>query len=111
MEITAHKSNELNERLKITRSGPDEYSIGIDQTPDVLKIVFQHGPIPTVGVNGLSIESLLAICADRLECFQSGEFACRENALAITKIEESLHWLHARTRDRVARGVEGSLRR
>jgi hypothetical protein len=35
------------------------------------------------------------------------KFPCRENALAITKLDEALLWLEKRTRDRVARGVEG----
>ena len=36
-----------------------------------------------------------------------GDFACRENALALTKVEEALHWLNHRTADRQRRGVEG----
>jgi hypothetical protein len=47
------------------------------------------------------------ICIDRLRSFQSGDFKCRENALALTKLEEALHWLNHRTRDRQSRGVEG----
>jgi hypothetical protein len=35
------------------------------------------------------------------------EFSCRENAIALTKIQEAMMWLQKRTRDRVARGVEG----
>lgn len=35
-------------------------------------------------------------------------FPCRENALTITKLEEALMWQEARTKDRLARGVEGS---
>ena len=51
--------------------------------------------------------SLLAIVIDRLRAFQAGPFACRENALALTKIEEAQHWLLHRTRARMTRGVEG----
>lgn len=71
-------------------------------------ILFQNGPIPEKGVNGVTQEALLAIVADRLRSFQAGPFACRENALALTKIEEAMHWLHHRTRARMARGVEGT---
>ena len=70
-------------------------------------ITFQKGPVKEYGENGISIEDLLQICRHRLQCFQAGGFACRENALALTKIEEALHWLDHRTRDRQARGVEG----
>lgn len=70
-------------------------------------IKFQRGPIAEVGVNGLTNESLLAIVIDRLAGAQDGPFKCRENALAITKIEEASLWLAKRTLDRMARGVEG----
>jgi len=69
---------------------------------------FQNGPIGENGINGCHQEDLLAIVLHRLQSFQSGEFACRENALAITKIEEAMHWLNARTADRQKRGVEGT---
>lgn len=71
-------------------------------------ILFQNGPIPEKGVNGITQEVLLAIIIDRLRSFQAGPYACRENALALTKCEEALHWLHHRTRARVKRGVEGT---
>jgi hypothetical protein len=71
-------------------------------------IDFQNGPIAEAGVNGLTQEVLLAICADRLRSFQAGKFACRENALALTKIEEAQHWLHHRTKARMDRGLEGT---
>lgn len=74
----------------------------------VWDILFQNGPINEVGVNGITHEVLLAIVADRLRSFQAGPFACRENALALTKIEEALHWLHHRTLARMRRGVEGT---
>ena len=46
--------------------------------------------------------------ADRLEHFQNSEFRCRENALAITALEEALLWLRKRTMGRERRGVEGT---
>ena len=74
---------------------------------DWIDIRFQRGPIAEVGVNGLTNEALLAIVIDRLAGAQEGPFKCRENALAITKIEEASLWLAKRTLDRMARGVEG----
>lgn len=71
-------------------------------------ILFQNGPINEVGVNGLTHEALLAIVIDRLRSFQNGPYSCRENALALTKLEEAQHWLLSRTRARMARGVEGT---
>jgi hypothetical protein len=85
-----------------------------------LRVDFQNGAYrpyhdPVAGVekpaipNGVTIEALLAICIDRLNGFQRGKFACRENAVAITHMETALLFLQKRTRDRVARGVEGTL--
>jgi len=71
-------------------------------------VLFQNGPIAEVGTNGVTHEALLAIIVDRMRSFQAGPYACRENAIALTKIEEALHWLHHRTRARMARGVEGT---
>lgn len=81
-------------------------------SPELSKVVanvsFQNGPIKEFGVNGCHQEDLFAIVIDRLECFQKGPFACRENALALTKIQEAMHWLNHRTNDRNQRGVEGT---
>ncbi len=71
-------------------------------------IYFQEGPIKENGVNGIHNEDLIAIVLDRLEGFQSGEFRCRENAIAITKLEEAMLWLNYRTQLRINAGVEGT---
>lgn len=71
-------------------------------------IKFQNGPIREYGVNGIFNEDLITIVIDRLQGFQSKEYACRENAIALTKLEEALMWLRKRTNDREARGVEGT---
>ncbi|EGO63503.1 hypothetical protein ALO_12376 [Acetonema longum DSM 6540] len=72
------------------------------------EIHFQEGPIKECGVNGVCNEDLIAMVICRLEHFQKGQFACRENALAITKLEEALLWLRKRTMGREQRGVEGT---
>lgn len=69
---------------------------------------FQNGPILEAGVNGIMDENLLAVVRDRLKVFQQTKFACRENDLAITAIEEALLWLRKRTSERELRGVEGT---
>lgn len=86
------------------------YSVSTVHEPSVVvaTVDFQNGPILEHGVNGCHNEDLLAIVLHRLEGFQSGDYKCRENALAITKIEEALHWLNHRTSKRKQRGVEGT---
>lgn len=73
-----------------------------------ITIKFQAGPLP-LGVNGCSIEDVIDVLVTRLEGFQSGPFRCRENALAITKLEEAKQWLTYRTYKRQAQGVEGTM--
>lgn len=68
---------------------------------------FQRGPVKEYGVNGLQNEQLLAVLVHRLGVLNKA-FPCRENSLAITKLEEARMWLEKRTADREARGVEGT---
>lgn len=115
-ELTDHKVNGLNEALTITvmdepgQGGAcHKYEIAYGIAPrEAQYIGFQDGPIQEAGVSGISQEALLAIIIDRLRSFQSGKYACRENAIALTKLEEANMWLQKRTRERVARGVEGT---
>lgn len=114
--LTSRKLAGLNDALQIKvldepgqGNACHEYSILIPNATfeyEMLQhISFQNGPLKETIPNGVSNEALLAIVEDRLIGFQSGEFACRENALALT---EAMMWLHKRTRDRLARGVEGT---
>lgn len=71
-------------------------------------ILFQNGPIPENGTNGLTHEVLLAILIDRLTCFQEGPFASSFNAEARYHLLAAQDRLQARTRERMARNVEGT---
>lgn len=73
-----------------------------------LIILFQNGPIPEVGVNGVTGEALVAIVIDRLRSFQKGPFACHDNEAAQKYFELGLAALQERTRGRLERGVEGT---
>lgn len=77
-----------------------------------IAIEWQNGPLAVDGErrqpNGAFVEDVIRAAIGRLEHYNSTEFRCRENSLAITKLEEALHWLHHRTADREARGVEGT---
>ena len=57
-------------------------------------------------MDGTTNEEVLKMMIHRMNYLQ-GKFPCRENALVITKLEESLMWLNKRTEKRVAQGVEG----
>ena len=116
-KVTDHKLPGLNDALDIVvldepghGGACHEYHILSDEgfLTDSCLIKFQNGPIKEHGVNGISGEALLAVVIDRLRSFQAGPFASRENASALTHAEMALMWLQKRTRDRLARGVEGT---
>lgn len=125
-EITTHRVTPANDRLTVVAAdapGPGGAShayviTGFDPTRNpseerreaqngVLRVLFQNGTIPEVGVNGVTEQSLLAVLIDRLEGFQSGPFACHENEQTLHHLRYALEWSHRRTLNRVARGVEG----
>ncbi len=110
-----HVGDERVDRLRIfayygplARNAHREYAI-VDAKRDeaIQTFTFQSGPVCEEGVNGVTNEALLGIVAHRLQAYQSGPMACRENAIALMKIEHALEWLHGRTRRRLAAGVEG----
>jgi hypothetical protein len=85
-------------------NAPNNYLIHEKNSYAILAgIHFQEGPVGDRGVNGIFMEDLLAIVIDRLYKFQESEFKCRENAIVITKLEESLMWLRKRTLNRQKR--------
>jgi hypothetical protein len=132
-ELTRHVVNPANDKLKIAvldepgaGGANHRYDItGFDaatnpsaevgevplvgfRADDRCIILFQNGPIPEAGVNGVTHEALLAIIEDRLLSFQRGPFACKENAEAAYHVGEALRALHQRTLKRMVRGVEGT---
>lgn len=129
-KITSHIVNPANDKLTITvddapGAGGAQHLYMIegfdtasnDSDPFIARhgssskhttILFQNGPIPEKGVNGITQEVLLAIVADRLQAFQAGPYACAENADALSHVMAAQEALLGRTRARMARGVEGT---
>jgi len=106
------KENNLNTVYAVDEPGAGgahhEYLVLLhDDEP--IEIAFQNGPRSAAdSVPGVLDTDLLEIVRDRLKSFQSGEFSCRENACALTHIEEALMWLNKRVTDRAQRGVLGT---
>lgn len=77
-----------------------------------IAIQWQNGPLGRGAdrkePNGAFVEGVIQAALGRLQFYQSGKFACRENALAITKLEEALHWCGHRTAGRERREAEGT---
>lgn len=114
---TIQKRNNLNEVFAVGDPGPGgahhEYVIcpaGDPEHEPLATITFQKGARkdPTA-VSGVLDGDLLEIVRDRLRAFQAGPFATRENACALTHIEEALMWMNKRAEDRAERGVLGTM--
>lgn len=125
-EITSHVVNPSNDNLTIkvtdepgAGGANHRYEVGgmIEHRnpswkegrdiPGELVLLFQNGPIGEHGLNGITQEVLLSIVADRLLCFQAGPFASIYNAEALEHVQHAMEALLRRTRERMARGVEG----
>lgn len=120
--ITYHQidsPNELNQGITVEALGSPGpggahhfYSISPHSTElkraiNVAYLRFQNGPVKEVGVNGISMEALLAVLIDRVTDFQAGPYVCQDNAELLSHLSAALECCHKRTRDRVKRGVEG----
>jgi len=83
-----------------------ENPIHITDRLNTISFRIQDGPIKEAGVNGCQVDTIIATAKVILEELNK-KFPCRENSIAITKLDESLLWLGARTANREKRGVEG----
>jgi len=54
---------------------------------------------------GTTNEEVFKMLINRMQYLQT-KLPCRENAIVITKLEESLMWLESRTQKRIEQGVE-----
>lgn len=71
-----------------------------------LSFTIQNGPVKERGINGCQVDTVIEVAKMIIEGLNKA-FPCRENSVAITKLDEALMWLDKRKRDREARGVEG----
>lgn len=77
-----------------------------------ISIDWQNGPLgrgpERAEPNGAFVETLIDVARQRIQFYQDSKFNCKENAMAITKLEEALMWLHSRTSRRETQEVEGT---
>jgi hypothetical protein len=114
---TIQKREKLNRVFAIDESGNGganhAYVVVSDvglMVPKETVIQFQNGARKEelTSIPGVLDTDLLEIVRDRLKGFQSGQFATRENAIALTHIEEALMWMNRRVEDRIERNVLGT---
>ena len=113
---TIQKRERLNEVYQVGEQGPGggfhSYLVctADDAATVLLPVIFQKGPRKDpASIPGVLDTDLLEIVRDRLKAFQAGEFATRENACALTHIEEALMWMNKRVEDRIERNVLGTM--
>lgn len=98
-----------NHRYIICKEGETCWCDGSNFIGVVAEILLQRGPRKEEdSQHGVIDSDLLEIVRDRLKSFQEGPFATRENACALTHIEEALMWLNRRVEDRIERNVLGT---
>lgn len=115
LDFRIQRQNNLNdiyyEDIAGTGNGRHRYSVSIKDEPDVvlLNVQFQDGARNLAdSTPGVLEGDLLEIVRSRLQFFQNGEYRTRENACALTHIEEALMWLAKRSDDRAERNVLGT---
>ena len=94
-EITRGVSNWSNDR-----------PIFISDDTNQISFQIQNKPIKEVGQNGCQVDTIIETAKIIIEGLNR-QFPCRENAIAITKLEEALMWLERRTTNRIKMGIEG----
>ncbi|HSI72302.1 MAG TPA: hypothetical protein VK934_03935 [Fimbriimonas sp.] len=70
-----------------------------------VRVIFQKGFPSEVGVNGCRVEDVLEVAAARLEEYQDGPLACKENEEALRHIRSAMVCLNERIHRRKEQGV------
>lgn len=112
--LTIQKREKLNDVYVADEKGPGgahhRYDIVSNKNGSLIDTIqLQCGPRNEEGsIEGIIDTDLLEIVRNRLQAFQAGPFSSRENACALTHIEEALMWLNRRVEDRIERNVLGT---
>ena len=104
LKDVASVNGHMIRRVKWTQ--PVDNHIEINEEANAITFKIQNGPIKENGHNGCHLDEVIETSLLILQGLNKN-FPCRENAIAITKLEESLMWLRERKRDKDIRGVEG----
>lgn len=117
---TIQKREKLNRVFAVDEKGNGganhEYAIHaipVEEDARLMGVIqFQNGARKEENsIHGVLDTDLLEIVRDRLKAFQAGPFSSRENACALTHIEEALMWMNRRVEDRIERNVLGTMQK
>lgn len=106
MAVEFNTLKEFHEYIALNDGESDDYTeLQIEGKP-IIQIDWQSGGTATTPKNGAYLEEVLAVVYAQLRNLNK-EFPCRENSLALTKIEEAVLWLASRKAEREQRNVYG----
>ena len=84
-----------------------KFSVCVHHGDNTLAFRLQDGPVKEFGVNGCQVDTVIHAARTILHGLND-QFPCRENSIAIRRLDEAIMWLEQRTKDREQRGVEGT---
>ena len=83
------------------------YRLDNFQTGRVQEVIFMKRVDGEVARDGTTNEEVLTMLIERIRYLDT-EMPCRENQIALVRLEEALLWLNRRTELRISQGVETS---
>jgi hypothetical protein len=72
---------------------------------EYIRIKFQSGLPPEVGINGARVEDVMDILIQKLEAYQLGTVPCKENEEALASIRSARDAMARRRNRRMVQGV------
>ncbi len=95
-----------DEKAPLIPPSTSDSDLKVYEFPGGYSLKFQNGAME-LGRNGAITEEVLDMLIEHFQFFQAGKYACRENAMVITKLEEAKHWALHRKQLREAQDVKG----
>jgi hypothetical protein len=92
---------------KFEKSIRPNFPVQIRHDKNSISFTIQNGPEKEAGKNGCQVDTIIKAATIMLDGLNS-QFPCRENAIALTKLQEACMWLGARKLRRMAQGIEGT---
>lgn len=96
-EIVHTKISQYDRATRVMVKGGDQHVLPyyeverVDDKQPLLVITFEAQDHPDP--QNVSMKALLLIVKHRLDTLQNRDTRCRDYALAVTKVQEAIHWL------------------
>jgi len=84
-----------------------KFAVCVHHGDNTISFRLQNGPVKVNGVNGCQVDTLI-LAAGAILTGLNEKFPCSANEIAIDHLKKAVIALEERTKDREARGVEGT---